>query len=353
MNPDALKICEYEILPGEIQDIGIKITESYLGNPITLPIRVYRAEKPGPHVFVTAAIHGDEINGTGILRSLMLRPMPLIRGTLIFCPIINIFGFENHSRYLPDRRDLNRCFPGNDSGSFSDRLAAAIFKHIVSICDVGIDLHSAAIRRTNFPHVRADLEIEGIKDIAKTFGCEVIMNGKGPNNSLRQTANKSGCLTIMYEAGEVFKFEPRAIQIGVRGIKNVLIRLGMLEGEILKPLYQEVISDTAWLRADVGGILQFHVHPGDLIEKGQPIVRCEKLFSSEAQIIYSPYYGIILGMTSLPAVKPGEAICHIAEISRKSFKHIQLKLEKSSKTEHKTVRRDFASDFLIVSPEKQ
>src|SRR6185295_703092 len=147
-----------------------------------------RGPKEGPAIFVIAAIHGDELNGTGIVRELMFSDLKLTRGTLICVPVANVFGLEHHSRYLPDRRDLNRYFPGRKSGSMAERLAHVLFEQIVAQCDFGVDLHTAAMRRTNFPHVRADLKVKGIEQIAFAFGSEIVINKAGPQNSLRNEA---------------------------------------------------------------------------------------------------------------------------------------------------------------------
>src|SRR6185503_14586909 len=191
-------------------------------------VRVMRGAQAGPAIFVVGAIHGDELNGTGIVRELMFSNFKIKRGTLVCVPVANVFGLEHHSRYLPDRRDLNRYFPGKKYGTMADRLAYVLFEQIVRKCDFGIDMHTAGSRRTNFPHVRADMRINGIEKIAFAFGSEIVIDKPGPLNSLRNEACAAGCPTIIFEAGEVLKFEPAIVSLGMKGIVNVLTSLKMI-----------------------------------------------------------------------------------------------------------------------------
>jgi len=158
------------VAPGERRNVQLPIGESYSGMTVQIPIHIRRASEPGPAVFVTAALHGDEINGTGAVRNLIQdQTLNLVRGTLILVPVLNLLSFDRHSRYLPDRRDLNRCFPGSETGSLASRMARTIFDQIVMRCDYGIDLHTAAVRRTNYPTVRGDLSIPEVRRIAEAF----------------------------------------------------------------------------------------------------------------------------------------------------------------------------------------
>ena len=300
---------------GESRNVTLKISESYSGAPIDLPLRVIRGPKPGPALFVTGAIHGDELNGIGIIRELILTPPTLRAGTLVLVPVVNVLGFERHSRYMPDRRDLNRAFPGSASGSLTARMAHAIFCEIVQRCQYGIDLHSAATHRTNLPNIRADMCDGQVRRIATAFGCEVIVDSEGPESSLRKTALQSGCATILLEAGEIWKIEPAIVEVGVTGVRNVLIELGMLDGRQVRPEYQATVDRLLWVRATEGGLLQFHVAPGDVVEMSQPVATIMGLLGEIRRVQRSPIAGIVLGMTTLPAVKPGDPICNVAVLT--------------------------------------
>lgn len=314
------KIAGTEIAAGETQDVRLKISETYTGDPIAIPIRVIRGEKPGPHVFVSAALHGDELTGTGIIHELLHTASPVLEaGTLLLIPVVNVFGFENHDRYLPDRRDLNRVFPGSPTGSLASRIAHAFMTEVVGQCDYGIDLHSAAQTRTNHPNVRGDLTIERVRRIGRAFGCELVVDGKGPEGCMRREACKVGCATIILEAGEPMKAEPEVLAVGVRGIRNVLTELRMMAGEVEEPPWQSIVRKTTWIRAEVGGFLRFHIRPGDHVEKGHPVASNFSILGQEQKQLRSPVDGIVLGMATSPAVKPGEPVCHIAIPGRKLF----------------------------------
>lgn len=210
------------IEPGERGDLKLTVSKSYGGTPIKVPVHVWRGKHPGPSVFITAAVHGDEMNGIGTIRQLIQDPpFELKTGALVLVPVVNILGFEQLSRYSPDRRDLNRSFPGLKEGSLTSRLANVIFRNIVGRCDYGIDLHTAAIRRTNYPNARADMEQEATARLATLFGAELLLNSPGPEGSLRRSAIKTGCATMALEAGEIWKVEPAVAEYTLRGIRNL------------------------------------------------------------------------------------------------------------------------------------
>ena len=337
--------------PGEQKDIRVKISETYTGDTIAMPVRVIRGKLPGPRVFVTAGVHGDEVNGVGIVHDLMFgEPLGLTRGTLVLVPVVNVFGFENHERYLPDRRDLNRSFPGSSTGSLASRVAATIMKEIVRPSDYGLDLHTAAFQRTNFPNVRADTSIREVKRLAYAFGCSLVVEGSGPDGSLRKEACKAGVPTIILEAGEPWKLEPSVLEIGLRGIRNVLMELDMLPGEPEIPILQVRITRSEWLRAEVGGILRFHAAPGEIVDAGQPIATNFDLLGNNLKTLKSPVSGIILGLTTMPAVKPGEPVCHIA-IPDDRFGTLRKNLaELPGRRLHLRASRDLATSIAITDP---
>jgi len=338
---------------GATADIKLPISETYTGDVIGMPVKVIRSAREGPVVFVTAAIHGDEINGTGIIHDLIFgEPLALTRGTLILVPVVNVMGFENQTRYLPDRRDLNRCFPGNRKGSMAGRIAATIMKEIVAKCDYGIDLHSAAAQRTNYPNVRADMSIPEVARLAHFFESALIVNGKGPAGAFRREACRKCCPTIILEAGEAWKIEPTVLRIGVSGIKNVLVHLSMLDGEIEKPPYHVVVHKTKWVRSEVGGILKFHVSAGQFVEKHQTLATNYTILGEVQNSLVSPADGIVLGMATMPAVKPGEPVCHIA-IPDKGIKKLRRTMEDDVKEEHilHQIGIDLATNIDVVEVE--
>lgn len=341
------------IEPGEGREVNITLSKSYSGVNTRIPIFVWRGKEDGPSMFVSAAVHGDEINGTGAIRQIIMENSFMIeRGTLILAPVVNILGFERHSRYLPDRRDLNRCFPGTREGSLSSRMARVIFDEIVMRSDYGIDLHTAALRRTNFPNVRADMKNEKLNAFAKAFGAELLVQGTGPKGSLRRSATKAGCPTLILEAGEVWKVEPSYMAYTIRGVSNCLKHVGMMSGEIEKPKYQIVTDASKWVRAQQGGFLKFHVGPGDMVEKGDPIATNTNLTGCKQNLILAPRSGVILGMTTLPSVSPGDPVCHLAFMKKGELRKAELiRDHMEADTLHEMTREDLARNMVVA--EKQ
>ena len=346
---EKLVIGKTRIDPGQVLDIRLKISETYTGDPIAMALRVVRAAKPGPTLFICAAIHGNEISGTGIVHELMFqKTLQLTKGTVILIPVVNIFGFETNQRNLPDRRDLNRFFPGNLKGSLASRIAAIFTREIVRKCDYGIDLHSAAQQRTNYPNVRGDFSLPAVKKIARAFGSELLVPNKGPMGSLRRSACRARCFTINVEAGAPSKMAPSVIEFGVQGVENVLIELGMLKGSPSKPLYQVQLEKTTWVRAQVGGILRFHILPGDLVERGQALATNYGILGKEQNVLRSPVNGLVLGMATMPTVKPGEPVCHLG-IPTTPLSKIRQRLKKPPLSSlHRKIRRQLASDISFV-----
>ncbi len=339
------------IAPGESRDLTVAVGESYSGATVKIPIHVRRAKEDGPVVFVTAALHGDEINGTGAIRQLVQdETLELTRGSVIFAPVLNILGFDRHSRYLPDRRDLNRSFPGHATGSLASRMARTIFDEIVMRSDYGIDLHTAAVRRTNYPNVRGDLKSPKLRGLAEAFGCEVIINGCGPKGAFRREATRAGCPTIVMEGGEVWKVEPGIVESGTRGVKNVLRHLQMLPTPEESPDYQVVIQTSKWLRAESGGFLHFHVKPGDVLKKDQPIATNTTLLGRDGALLCSPFNAVVIGMTTLPAVSPGEPVVNLGKLPRATKPSDLRRMRREEHGLEVRLTEELASNILVVEP---
>jgi len=343
------------IEPGEQRAHYLTIAESSSGAGVRLPIYVWRGKQDGPTVCVTAAVHGDEINGTGAIRQLAReQPFSIVAGTLVLVPVVNILGFERHSRYLPDRRDLNRAFPGSSQGSQTARLAGSFFDQVIRRCAYCIDLHTAAVRRTNFPNVRADMTDPAIAAFARAFGAELIVSGQGPKGSLRAAACAEGCAAIILEAGEVWKVEPSAVEYAIRGIRNCLVFLGMVEGEPTEPPYRIEADSTKWVRAQRGGFLEFHVGPGDIVNADDVIATNTSLLGDEINTVAAPQGGVVLGMTTMPSVVPGDPICHIAYARKGTLRKAEKIVEGlGDETLHERARGDLASSMLVTDADAE
>lgn len=304
---------------GETAELRLKVAESYTAEPVTVPVTVVRGT-PGLTVFVTATVHGDELNGVGILRGLLNdTDFAGLRGTLIAVPVANVPGFLNRDRLLPDRRDLNRSFPGRPRGSLTARLADLLFHEVVRKSDFGIDLHTAGGERTNYPQIRADLSQPAVAELAQAFGCPLVIDGAGPEKSLRRTAVAAGVPTIVYEAGSAHRLERPFISVGIAGVLNVLRHLGMMPGEAVLPPLRLTVERTHWIRSRTGGILDLKVDLGQPLHRGQAISVNTNPFGREKRQLKAPYAGIVLGLTQLPLVHPGDAICNVARVDPKNI----------------------------------
>ncbi|GEK73542.1 MULTISPECIES: succinylglutamate desuccinylase/aspartoacylase family protein [Halomonas] len=310
------ELADVRVAPGSRQQIDVPAARLYTHAPLTIPVEVVHGRQPGPVMLVCGGIHGDEINGVEIVRRLLRsRQLKGLRGTLIGVPIVNVFGFVQHSRYLPDRRDLNRCFPGSESGSLGSRIAALFREQIVDQATHIIDLHTGALHRTNLPQIRARLtpgsETERMAD---AFGAPVILNAELRDGSLRHYAESRDIPVLTYEAGEALRFDEWAIAPGVRGVLRVMRRLGMLTGERRRrpPPAAEVAGGSSWARAPIDGILRPQVRLGARVAAGELLGRVADPFGNAEGEVRAVADGIVIGMSRLPLANEGEALFHIA-----------------------------------------
>lgn len=315
---DPIRIAGREIKPGEQLSFDIPIVDLSTRTPMTMPVQVIHGIEEGPRLFVSAAVHGDEINGIEIVHRLMADPgLAQLRGTLIAVPIVNVFGFVAQSRYLPDRRDLNRSFPGSARGSLASRLAHLFLTEIVANATHGIDLHTGAIHRTNFPQIRANLDQSETEKLARAFGAPVVINSGFREGSLRESASKWRVPVLVYEAGEALRHDGPSIEIGVRGVWNVMDALGMLPARRdgaprTEPL---IARSSTWARAPQSGVLRDAVALGAMVEKGAALGYVADPFGSGRSKVKSRTDGMVIGLTYLPLVYEGDALFHLVQSS--------------------------------------
>lgn len=315
----ALKINGTVIRPGQRRLIELAIPDLYTHTSLNIPVQVINGRQDGPRLMVSAAVHGDEINGVEIIRRLLnLKVLDRLRGSLVAVPVVNVYGFINQSRYLPDRRDLNRSFPGSESGSLAARLAYTFLNDIVAHCTHGIDLHTGAIHRENLPQIRAYLDSEEIRRMAQAFGAPVVLHSNLVDGSMRQALYERDFPIIVYEAGEALRFSEVAIRAGVQGIVSVMRDLGMLprqkrKGKTYEPL---VARNSTWVRAPQSGILRMVVPLGAQVDKGQLLGVISDPFGEREENVEATVSGIVIGRVNIPLANEGEALFHIAHFRR-------------------------------------
>jgi predicted deacylase len=311
------EIAGRRIAPGQRMTVDLPVSTLTDHTPVTMSVHVIHGKKPGPVMFVSAAIHGDEVIGVEIVRRLLRTPaLDRMAGTLLAIPIVNTFGFLNQSRYLPDRRDLNRVFPGSAAGSLAARLANLFLTEIVGRSDFGIDLHSAAIHRTNLPQVRISPGSDRMRHMAEVFGAPVIITSKKRDGSLRLSAGEAGVDMLLYEAGEGLRFDEYGARTGVMGILRVMHELGMIGAKgIAKPRVKPILCrKSSWLRAPAGGLIRMFRQSGDKVVPGDVIGVISDPFGENETEVVATEGGIIVGRANLPVVNEGDALFHIAEL---------------------------------------
>lgn len=313
---DILEVAGTPVRAGESREIQLHISRQYDYTDVFLPLRVIRGRSPGPGLFVCAAIHGDEINGVEIIRRLLRhRALKSLRGTLIAVPIVNVFGFNSNSRYLPDRRDLNRSFPGSPNGSLASRIAHLFVDKIMVHCQYGIDLHTAAGHRNNLPQIRGDLKNPAVKKMAMNFGATVVLDASIRDGSLREAGADRKIPVLIYEGGEALRFNEVPIRLGVQGILRVMRCIGMLpeNHELPMPVKKtEVASGSYWVRANASGIFTTKLHIGAHVKKGQVLGHTSDTFGHRDEPVKALEGGLIVGQHELPLVNRGDALFHIA-----------------------------------------
>ncbi|MAC79729.1 MAG: succinylglutamate desuccinylase [Rhodobacteraceae bacterium] len=304
--------------PGSQRTVELPVSVLSDHTPVTMSVHVVHGRTPGPTLFVSAAIHGDEVIGVEIARRLLRSPqLDRICGTLLVVPIVNTFGFLNHSRYLPDRRDLNRSFPGSEKGSLAGRLAYLFMTEVVDRSDLGIDLHSAAIHRENMPQIRVSPGKPETMEYADAFGAPVVIRSKLRDGSLRKEAQRRGVDILLYEAGEGLRFDEMSARVGVAGILRVMHVLGMIpeDGVPLAEAVPVKTTETHWERAPAGGLLRNFKGIGEIVEAGELLGVISDPFGEIEEEIRAGDPGLIIGRANLPIVNEGDALFHLARVT--------------------------------------
>lgn len=314
------------ILPGEHKIVMLSMPKLYDWTPLSMPIHVFCGKRPGNTLCVTGAMHGDEINGIEIIRRVLKKSiLKRISGTFIAIPIVNVYGFLNQDRYLMDRRDLNRAFPGSKKGSLAARLAYLITKEILSHATHIIDLHTGSQHRSNLPQIRANMDSPDVCHLAKSFNAPVMLHAALRDGSMRQYANEKSIPFLLYEGGEALRFNETCIKMGVRGIINVLRALDMLPGKKQdeNKISSAVARSSYWVRSPYSGMLRPFKNLGDKVSEGELLATIGNPTTTEEHNLFSPLSGIVIGISKLPMVHEGAALFHVA-----CFEQLKLAQEK-------------------------
>lgn len=310
----AITVGETEVMPGHRARFEINVARLPTGGWLSLPVAVVNGKRPGPTIWLSGAVHGNEINGVSIVRRVMSQLVSAdLAGTVIAVPIVNIFGFVNESRYLPDHRDLNRSFPGSRRGSLAAQLANLFMREVVDRCELGIDLHTAAGHRINIPQIRGNISDRRTAALGKTFGAPFVLDAKVRPGSLREAATKRGKRVLVYESGQVLRFDTDACDVGVAGVLRVMQKLKMGDWGVPKadvPI--RTIRTSTWIRGPKSGIADIHVELGQPVAEGTPLATISDAFGSKPRVAKAPWAGWVIAKTQNPLISRGDSLVHIA-----------------------------------------
>jgi predicted deacylase len=317
--------------PGETANIRYGISETYLGDPVRIPVTIVNGAEDGPTAFLSAATHGDELNGIEVVRTVAHDwDLSDLAGTLVCLPVLNVPGFLAQERYLPILdRDLNRSFPGRADSTSAKRMAHRIFRNFIDPCDFGLDFHTSTRGRTNMLHVRADMTDPGIARLARAFGTKVIIDSTGAEGTLRREASAVGVPTITLEMGEAHRFQRGLIDDALDGVESVFAEYGLRStGTVKWPGWRTVISDRdekTWIRADAGGIVDMHFDRGDLVHEGERICTITNPFKDDNVAIEAPFTGLLVGVLENPVVYPGNPLCHLVHLDEGTLRVVEAR----------------------------
>lgn len=309
-----------EVAPGSRITTDLSLPRLNSRTHLSMPIHIIHGKQEGPRLFVSSAVHGDEINGIEITQRLLEhKSLRQLQGTLLVIPVVNVYGVIHQSRYLPDRRDLNRSFPGSEKGSLAGRVAHLFTQKVIKRCTHGIDLHTGAIHRTNLPQIRANLDDKETARMARSFRAPVLLNSAVREGSLRATAAEAGIPILVYEAGEALRYDEVGIRAGLEGVLGVMRELDMLRKR--KPSRRKKIEPfeaygSLWLRAPESGVLRYPVSLGTRVKKGEVLGQISDPYNNAVSVpLISPCNGVIIGSTQIPLVHEGEALFHVARFN--------------------------------------
>lgn len=305
-----------EVRPGRRAELSLTPARLPSGGWLAMPVVVLHGKRRGPSVWLSAAIHGDEVCGVEIIRRVLGHLDPkVMAGTVLAVPVVNVPGFASGDRYFPDRRDLNRAFPGSSRGSLTSRFAHAFMTEIVERCQVGIDLHTGSDHRANLPQIRADLDDVLTCDLIEVFAPRVALHARLRDGSLREAAVRAGATTLLFEGGEAWRFDEHAIAEGVAGTLRLLHHLGILPEPVqglAAPHDTVFLHKSSWVRSPKSGVARVLVELGEQVVHGQTVAVVADAVGSKESLVHARRGGIVIGRVERPVVHGGDALVHIA-----------------------------------------
>lgn len=312
----AFTLDGHTVQPGRRRDIDLRVARLASGSWTHMPVVVLHGARPGPTVWVSGAVHGDELNGVEIVRQIIRSIDPQqLSGTVLAVPIVNVFGVTTESRYLPDRRDLNRSFPGSKRGSLAARVAHLFFDGVVSRCSVGLDFHTGSGGRSNYPQIRCNVDDGDTLRLATRFGAPLIMHANLRDGSLRGAAAARGIPVLLFEGGEAHRFDTASVTAAVDGTFRVFGELGMIEGVDPAAAAPPMVSrKSRWMRAGRTGFAHLLVELGDSVEQGQPLASVSDSIGRSEAVVRSRSSGVVIGILRTAHVHRGDALVHVAEL---------------------------------------
>ena len=322
--------------PGETQNIRYGISETYLGDPVRIPVTIINGAQPGPTAFLSAAAHGDELNGIEVVREVAHDwDLGDLAGTLVCMPVLNVPGFLAQQRYLPIYdRDLNRSFPGRQGSTSAKRMAHRIYTNFIEPCDFGIDLHTSTRGRTNMLHVRADMADPEVHRLALAFGTNVVIDSEGSEGTLRGEASRDGIPTITIEMGEAHRFQRELIDEALAGVESVFAEYELLADTTVRwPGWRTIITgdhEKTWIRADVGGIVDMYHERGALVHESDVICTITNPFKNDNTVVTAPFTGLLVGVLENPVVYPGNPLCHLVELGGQTRQAVEAQQGRST-----------------------
>jgi uncharacterized protein len=301
------------VRPGERHVLDLQVARLYTRTSVEIPVVVQRGMEEGPVLLLLAGVHGDEVNGIDTVRRILddLKERPLVRGTVVAIPVLNVFGFLAMKRELPDGRDLNRFFPGSSHGSLASRLAHALVTEVLPAVDVVIDLHSGADQRQNHPQLRYTDGDTGSLVIAEVFDPPIILRSPIRDRSIRAHLNQQGRQYVIFEGGKARCLDEDAIHEAHRGITRVMEHLGLWSGNSDTTRGATYLSGSKWIRSPMAGLFHPLMERGSAVEKGMVLGLVADPYGDQRKQVKAPLSGHIIGMNTAPVVNQGDALFHL------------------------------------------